>query len=1039
MISTFDINPLVKKTEDILKRKVVSSTLAEIAKDHYSKKLIQKYSLEAWFGKDVVEEKITSEKLILTAYSLELVGIKLISAEKLDTAHQILSHAAKIFEYVGTYLDLPESYRANLLRHAAVCYDAGGYPNNSIVMANKVLEDLESIKVPMETIPRFLFAVNRLIYSFLARKLTSIKPLYKTIIAEKISVQEVIESTKNEQEQAKEIVWLIGYLETSEAIHDFYQFLITGRTSRLEKSHEAIERAIQLFLDANDSENFALTTLLSVVMEEIRKRSVWKSIQNYFERYPKYIKKLVNSDPPIVELWASQIKAIDNGLLDKNKKNFVISMPTSAGKTLIAELAIIKCLIENMDSTCIYIAPNKALALQVERDLMKRVSPLGFKVSLVVGSYDYPEIAEMKLKNCRVLIITPEKLSLLLKRRHAIVLSCRLFVLDEAQTLQTGGDRGIHIEFLLIRIHNLLPNSQIILLSAVINNPEDIASWIEENRTQVVSIDWHPTRTLQAVLHEGVVEYYDENRGLKLEFPETKGKPNIEKAVILAKAYRTLGPVLIFCNTKSRAEEIANRLNEQMFLSHSADSLKRLKELANRVSAQFGSDFALSKYLEKGIAYHHADLPSEIRSEIERLVRNGDIRLIASTTTLAEGINTPVSTVIIPYLNFQEFTPRRRWKWIPLTKMLYKNIAGRAGRALENTEGHVILLRQERKPLSETTKFIRSSRKELEHIESALKELAASDTISQTIDLKNKKALAYQTEILSTICDKIMQNDDVETLIDLTFFGHCVSKESKEYYKLKKHTSMQLEYLYKKKILTHGSPYEPTELGTIYNETGLSPESCELLLNEIELLKKIRKNFKIPINPNLPQFHRRLLELLRLAFIPLEVRSSDTFKPYLPNERILLDWIFGKSVIEIAKDYFREKSFDKAVLKAFAYSYVQLSYYAPWVLWAITRLLDYTNIEYSWPIKSLPAFAKYGTNDIVAVYCSALGITSRRSSRILADRYRKDKRKIAFYDFMNWLHSLSREDIAESIKDRNMQDLVYADIEKSKEYISSFT
>jgi len=1036
--AAFDVAFLVERAEDILKRPEVSHTLSEIAKDHYTVKLFRRYGLETWFGKDVWKEKITSEKLVLTAYSLELVGVKLVSVGKLSIASEILSHAAKIFEYTGAYLDLPKSYRVNLLRHAAVCYDVGGYPSNSIVMANEVLEDLDSIKEPMETIPRFLFLINLLIYSFLGRKFTRIETLYKAIMTEKMNVQEVIKSINNQEEQAKEIVRLMGFLETSEAIRNFYQFLVIGEPSYFEKSGEAIERSIQIFLDANDSEDFALITLLSVVMEEIQKRSVWKSIRDYFKEYPEYLKQLVNSDPPIVELWASQIKAIESGLLDKSRKNFVISMPTSAGKTLIAEFTIIKSLIEDQSSTCVYIAPNKALALQVEGDLRKRIATLGFKVSLVVGSYDYPEIEELKLRNCRVLITTPEKLSLLLKRKHPAVLSCKLFVFDEAQTIQTAGDRGIHIEFLLIRISKLLPTSQIMLLSAVINNPEEIASWMCEGKTKAVAIDWHPTRTLQAVLHENVVEYYNEMQGMTLEFREARGKPNIEKAVMLAKAFQSLGPVLIFCNTKSTAEEIAKRLHEQTILPLSADSLKRLKELANRVGTQFGSDFPLSKYIENGIAYHHADLPTEIRSEIERLVRTGDIRLIASTTTLAEGINTPVSTVIIPYLNFQEISPKGAWTWIPLTKMLYKNIAGRAGRALENTEGHVILLKQERKPISETTKYLQCSQKELEPIESALREIVASSVSTQRIDFYDKNVLAFQTEILSTICEQIMEKDDITSLINLTFFGHHTSKDSEEYRRLTEHTAIQLEHLHEKEILTHGSPYRPTDLGNVYYETGLSPESCELILNEMEQLIKQGINLRIPIDQNLPQFHIRLMKLLRLAFIPLEVKSSETFKPYLPNERILLDWIFGKSEIEIAKDYFREKSFDKAVLAAFAYSYVQLSYYAPWVLWAITKLLDFKGVEYSWSIRLLPAFAKYGTNDIVAVYCLALGISSRKAARILADKYRKDKREISFGSFMNWLYSLTREDISAIISERDLQELVYLDIEKSKEYVSSF-
>jgi len=1038
MNNNINLAYLVKKTEDILKRKDVTLTLSQIARDHYTKKLYKKYSLDFWFKKDGFQDLITSEKLILTAYALELAGINLISSKDFHTATLVLSHAAKIFEYTGTYLDLPRSYSINLLRHAAVCYDAGGFPSNSFVMSNKVLEDIKTIKEPMETIPRFIFKVNFLIYSFLARNFSEIDNLHKTILAEKNNVEEVIKTIKDEEEQYIEIIRFIGLLESAESIYNFYRFLLTGEISHLNESTYAIDKSIQIFLDADDSEYFTLMKLIAVIMEEIQKRSVWKLIQKYFGKNFEYMKLLVNSEPPIVELWVSQIEAIRSGLLDKQKKNFIISMPTSAGKTLIAELAILKSLNENLDSTCIYIAPNKALALQIEKDFLKRISPLGIKVSLVVGSYDYPEIETLKLKNCRVLITTPEKLSLLLKRKEQIILNCNLFVLDEAQTLQTGGDRGIHIEFLLIRISKLLPESKIILLSAVMNNPDEIAEWIEEDNTQVVSIDWHPTRTLQAILHNGVVEYFDDLQGLTLAFPEAKRKSNQERAVILAKAYQSLGPVLIFCNTKSRAEDIANMLNKQIFISHTPSSLNRLKQLANRIRAQFGSDFALAKNIENGIAYHHADLPSEIRSDIEGLVRKGDIQLITSTTTLAEGINTPVSTVIMPYLNFQEYI-KGRWKWTPLTKMLYKNIAGRAGRALENTEGHVILLKTERKPLAYTLSYLNSSRDELEPVESALKEIVISEESMQTIDFNDKKVIAYQTEILSTICEQILQEDEVQNLVDLSFFSHNVSKLSKEYNNLLIHTDMQIQHLHNRAILTHSSPYMPTELGKIYNETGLSPESCELLLNEIELLLNKRKHFKIPIDQNRPQFHRWLQDLLSLVFVSKEVRISDTYQNYLPNEKILLDWIFGKSTIEIAKEYFiREKSFDKAVLKAYAYSYVQLSYYAPWVLWSIIKLLDYKEIECSWPIRLLPAFAKYGTHDIVAVYCSALGISSRKAASILAQKYREEKRKISFEAYMNWLHSLDREDISKIILEKNLQDLVYLDIEKSKEYISSF-
>ncbi|TGL26397.1 DEAD/DEAH box helicase, partial [Leptospira bourretii] len=90
--------------------------------------------------------------------------------------------------------------------------------------------------------------------------------------------------------------------------------------------------------------------------------------------------KGINERKSIFEFWTSQIRALENGILDRDE-NFVVQMPTSAGKTFIAELLILKNLIENPNKKCIYIAPFRALTHEKEIELSKNLSKLGYSVS----------------------------------------------------------------------------------------------------------------------------------------------------------------------------------------------------------------------------------------------------------------------------------------------------------------------------------------------------------------------------------------------------------------------------------------------------------------------------------------------------------------------------------------------------------------------------------------------------------------------------------------------------------------------------------
>ena len=120
----------------------------------------------------------------------------------------------------------------------------------------------------------------------------------------------------------------------------------------------------------------------------------------------RYIQSNLIKETPIVNLWPSQIKALQ-WILRKDKPSFGVHMPTSAGKTKIAELTILKTILDSQNDSakCIYIAPYRSLAIEIEHALRSGLGPLGIRVSEIYGGFDmsYAEqrlIDETKSSNC---------------------------------------------------------------------------------------------------------------------------------------------------------------------------------------------------------------------------------------------------------------------------------------------------------------------------------------------------------------------------------------------------------------------------------------------------------------------------------------------------------------------------------------------------------------------------------------------------------------------------------------------------------------
>ncbi len=211
----------------------------------------------------------------------------------------------------------------------------------------------------------------------------------------------------------------------------------------------------------------------------------------------KIPEKLYNIlEKEIKTLRPAQEKSIKKGLLDR--KNLLVCTPTASGKTLIAELAALKNIL-NGNGKAIYIVPLKALASEKFKDFKKRYESIA-KVALSIGDFDS---ADSYLIDYDLIIVTAEKLDSLI-RHHAPWLSLISTIIIDEIHLLNDPERGPTLEILITILRQLLKKAQIIGLSATIGNPEELAEWLN---AELVEDDWRPVKLHKGVYFDGKVEF----------------------------------------------------------------------------------------------------------------------------------------------------------------------------------------------------------------------------------------------------------------------------------------------------------------------------------------------------------------------------------------------------------------------------------------------------------------------------------------------------------------------------------------------------
>ncbi|XP_074070716.1 DNA polymerase theta isoform X2 [Macrotis lagotis] len=387
-------------------------------------------------------------------------------------------------------------------------------------------------------------------------------------------------------------------------------------------------------------------------------------------------------------------------------RNLVYSAPTSAGKTLVAELLILKRVLE-MRKKALFILPFISVAKEKKYYLQNLFQEVGLLVEGYMGScspavrFSALDIAVCTIERANGLVnrlIEENKMDLL-----------GMVVVDELHML---GDshRGYLLELLLTKVRYVTQKAttikenlasdfskeiQIIGMSATLPNLDLVASWLN---AELYHTDFRPVPLLETLKIGSSI--YDSSMKLVREFqPMLQVKGDEDHIVSLCyEIIRDGYSVLIFCPSKSWCEKLANIIAHEFYnLQHQAEGLvkppelqpvnldrKGLLEVMDQLKRlPSGLDSVLQQTVPWGVAFHHAGLTFEERDIIEGSFRQGLIRVLAATSTLSSGVNLPARRVIIR-------TPVFNGKCLDI--LTYKQMVGRAGRKGVDTLGESILV-----------------------------------------------------------------------------------------------------------------------------------------------------------------------------------------------------------------------------------------------------------------------------------------------------------------------------------------------------------
>ncbi|WP_433521582.1 DEAD/DEAH box helicase [Nocardia pseudovaccinii] len=415
----------------------------------------------------------------------------------------------------------------------------------------------------------------------------------------------------------------------------------------------------------------------------------------------------------------------------------VVSVPTGAGKSAVAELAIAQAV---RDGWVLYLSPTNALAGQIRRQLNEVVGALpGVSVREFVGGMEYTDLEDEALGvvgESQILVMTPEKCSLALRQDPEAFERMTLCVVDEAHSLGESGPRAVVAELVVSEVLFRARQARVLMLSALLANPADIADWLRDTtgiNAHVVDTPWRPTRTLRAIvgldenryravrqeavlaaqnlpahrknvpfeaplaLFAGLQGAWQTSESVDFAFAPTSVRvplkyhrdnqvdlsgylnPTVQALV------QSLGQqdhrVLAFLPSNKHYCFLAAREMSGFAGDESVELTDDINALLVLAEAELGGPTALRQALIKRLAVHTSAMLAEERRASELAFEQGIARTMFATGTMAQGLNLPATAVVIggTKIGWDRTATSQEEKQRARAQLL--NAIGRAGRA----------------------------------------------------------------------------------------------------------------------------------------------------------------------------------------------------------------------------------------------------------------------------------------------------------------------------------------------------------------------
>ncbi len=584
-------------------------------------------------------------------------------------------------------------------------------------------------------------------------------------------------------------------------------------------------------------------------------------------------------DSGIEELYPPQAEAIEKGLLEGN--NVLAAIPTASGKTLLAELAMLKAIAKG--GKALYIVPLRALASE-KFDRFRSFSSLriksgGLKVGISTGDF---ESRDEWLGSNDIIVATSEKTDSLLRNETSWMQEITTIVVDEVHLLDSA-NRGPTLEVTLTKLMKLNPGCQIIALSATVGNAYEVADWL---KGKLVLSEWRPTD-----LHEGV--YYAGNINFHSSQKRISEQSKDDAVNILLDTLQDRGQCLVFESSRRNSVYFAKRSGTKVSETLDKPTRDALDELVEQIIENGETEAAreLAKCVRNGTAFHHAGLNSAHRRIVEDGFRKNKIKVICSTPTLAAGLNLPARRVIIR--SYRRYDPNYGMQPIPVLD--YKQMAGRAGRPHLDPYGESVLIARS---YDEMTGLF-------DHY---------IDADAEDIWSKLGSENALRTHILSTIVNGFATTrDGLMEFIEATFFAH-----QNDTWGIVEVVDECLDFLKDNSMLEGKETLLPTVLGRLVSTLYIDPLSGAYIVDGLKKARHITDLTLLHLICKTPDMRKLYMRSNDYEVInDIVMAHGDEFAEIPPRSReIDYEWFLGEvKTALLIKDWIEERSLDQITKK----------------------------------------------------------------------------------------------------------------------------